>query len=81
MNFVHTHTHYCKIVAVAEPHPQTHQMFANKHNIPAKNVFASHTELLAASNALIKQGNPRIAMAVIICVQDWMHAKFMIEFA
>ena len=66
---------------MAEPRPQTRQAFANKHGIPAENVFASHTELLAASDALIKQGKPRIAMAVIICVQDRMHAEFMIEFA
>ena len=81
MSFIHTHSHYCKIVAVAEPHPQTRQTFANKHSVLAQNVFASHTELLAASDALIKQEKPRIAMAVIIYVQDRMHAKFTIEFA
>jgi predicted dehydrogenase len=80
-NFVRTHSHYCKIVAVAEPRPQTRQAFAKKSGVPAENVFASHTELLAASDALIKQGKPRIAMAVIICVQDRMHAEFTIEFA
>ena len=66
---------------MAEPHPQTRQTFASKHGIPAENVFASNTELLAASDALIKQGKPRIAMAVIICVQDRMHAEFTIKFA
>ena len=60
---------------MAEPRPQTRQMFANKHGVPAENVFASHTELLAASDALIKQGKPRIAMAVIICVQDRIHDR------
>ena len=66
---------------MAEPRPQIRQAFANKYGVLTENVFASHTELLAASDALIKQGKPRIAMAVIICVQDRMHAEFTIEFA
>jgi len=66
---------------VAEPRPQTRQAFVKTYDVPAENVFASHTELLAASDALTRQGKPRIAMAVIICVQDRMHAEFTIEFA
>jgi len=66
---------------VAEPRPQTRKLFATTYGVPVENVFASHRELLAASDALVKEGKPRIAMAVIICVQDRMHAKFTIEFA
>ena len=69
------------MVALAEPRPQTRREFATTYSLPADNVFGSHTELLATSDALVKEGKPRIAMAVIICVQDRMHAECTIEFA
>ena len=56
-------------------------MFATTYGVPVENVFVSYRELLAASDALVKEGKPRIAMAVIICVHDRMHAKFTIKFA
>ena len=60
---------------------ETRTEFAAKHKIPDKHAFASHSELLAVSDVLVEDGKPRIAKAVIICVQDKLHAELSIEFA
>lgn len=46
-----------------------------------KYAFPTHTDLLALSDALVNDGKSKIAQAVVICVQDKMHAELTIEFA
>lgn len=79
--YARTHPKKCKVVAVAEPRLETRTEFAIKHQIPDKHAFTSHSELLAVSDVLVADGKPRIAQAVIICVQDKMHAELSIQFA
>ncbi|KAG8812933.1 hypothetical protein FRC19_002784, partial [Serendipita sp. 401] len=79
--YVRAHPQQAKVVAFAEPRPETRAEFASRYNIPDKHAFPSHKELLTLSDVLISDGKPRIAHAVLICVQDKMHAELTIEFA
>ena len=68
------------MVALAERRPRP------PRHLPPRTAFlprmtSDHTELLAASDALFKEGKPKIALAVIICIQDRMHAECTIGFA
>ncbi|KAG8807182.1 hypothetical protein FRC17_004607 [Serendipita sp. 399] len=80
-DYARSHPRLAKVVAFAEPRPETRAEFAARHNIADKHAFSSHKELLTLSDVLIADGKPRIAQAVVICVQDKMHAELTIEFA
>jgi predicted dehydrogenase len=79
--YARAHPKQCQVVAVAEPRPQTRAEFASRHSVPDKYSFASHAQLLATSDVLVADGNPRIAQAVVICLHDKLHAELTIEFA
>ncbi|MEV0588088.1 Gfo/Idh/MocA family oxidoreductase [Nonomuraea sp. NPDC050310] len=53
-----------RVVAVAEPDRHRRESFAAEHDLPAANVFADWSELLAG---------PKLADAVIVATQDRMH--------
>ncbi|THV08708.1 NAD(P)-binding protein [Dendrothele bispora CBS 962.96] len=71
----------CKIVAIAEPRPQTRSRFAAQHNVDKTLVFSDWKELHAASAETINTVGKRLADAVIICVQDHMHVEVAVAFA
>ncbi|NLM41004.1 MAG: Gfo/Idh/MocA family oxidoreductase [Firmicutes bacterium] len=64
--FVTQHPAEAKIVAVAEPHPVRRQKYAEQHQIPEDNQFASWEELLA---------RPRLADGLIIATLDDQHVE------
>lgn len=80
-DYARAHPKQCEVVAIAEPRPQTRADFASRHGVADKYAFASHVELLALSDIMVQDGKPRLAQAVVICVQDKMHAELTIEFA
>ncbi|KAH8822340.1 hypothetical protein DL96DRAFT_1620779 [Flagelloscypha sp. PMI_526] len=80
-NYIDSHSEFSKLVAIAEPRENTRKAFAKKHQIPSNATFESVQQLLDASDTLVGEGHERIADAVVICVQDRMHAELTIEFA
>jgi len=71
----------CKIVAIAEPRPNTRKIFAETHKVDKTLVFNTWQELHAASAETISTIGTRLADAVIISVQDNMHAEVALAFA
>lgn len=61
-----------KVIAVAEPNPVRRQRFAERHGIPAEQVFETWEELAAAG---------RIADGVIVATLDTMHHAPVLSFA
>ncbi|KXN86375.1 hypothetical protein AN958_10237 [Leucoagaricus sp. SymC.cos] len=76
-----THPHECKVVAIAEPRPKTQRQFADLHNVDQTLVFTAWRDLHAASTETIATVGKRLADAVIIAVQDHMHAEVALAFA
>lgn len=76
-----SHPHECKVVAIAEPRPKTQRQFADLHNVDQTLVFTTWQDLLAASAETIATVGKRLADAVIIAVQDQMHAEVTLAFA
>lgn len=71
----------CKIVAIAEPRPNTRKIFADAHKVDETLVFSTWEELHAASAETISTIGTRLADAVVIAVQDHMHAEITVAFA
>ncbi|KAK7470812.1 hypothetical protein VKT23_002230 [Stygiomarasmius scandens] len=71
----------CKVVAIAEPRPQTRIRFAAQHNVDNTLVFSDWKELHAASAETINTIGKRLADAVIIAVQDHLHVEVAVAFA
>ncbi|KAF4619481.1 hypothetical protein D9613_005514 [Agrocybe pediades] len=71
----------CKVVAMAEPRPKTQKYFAELHGIDKTLVFNSWEGLLAASADTINTIGKRLADAVLIAVQDHLHAEVVVAFA
>ncbi|KAF8665550.1 hypothetical protein AX16_000010 [Volvariella volvacea WC 439] len=71
----------CKVVAIAEPRPKTQEYFADLHKVDKTLVFSSWEDLLVASTETIKTVGQRLADAVIVAVQDQMHAQVVLAFA
>ena len=65
--------HRTQVVAVAEPRPFRRAQFAEKFGVPADACVADWRELLARPG--------RVADAVLICVQDSLHAEVAVAFA
>lgn len=64
--FASQHPAEVQVVAVAEPHALRRQRFAEEHQIPGENQFASWEELLA---------RPRLAEGIIIATLDDLHVE------
>ena len=71
----------CKIVAIAEPRPQTRQILAKNHNVDKTLVFTTWQDLHAASAETINTIGKRLADAVVIAVQDSLHLQVATAFA
>ncbi|KDR83569.1 hypothetical protein GALMADRAFT_235816 [Galerina marginata CBS 339.88] len=71
----------CKVVAIAEPRPKTQKQFAALHNVDKTLVFDTWQDLHAASAETISTIGKRLADAVIIAVQDHLHAEVAVAFA
>ncbi|KAF5369750.1 hypothetical protein D9758_001196 [Tetrapyrgos nigripes] len=71
----------CKVVAIAEPRPQTRSRFAAQHKVDQTLVFSDWKELHAASAETIDAIGKRLADAVLIAVQDHMHVEVALAFA
>ncbi len=70
-----------KVVAIAEPRPQTRKNFAKLHSVDDTLVFKTWQELIVASAEIINTIGKRLADAVIIAVQDHQHAEVTKAFA
>ncbi|KAJ3840870.1 hypothetical protein F5878DRAFT_611827 [Lentinula raphanica] len=71
----------CKVVAIAEPRPQTRKLYAEEHKVDATLVFKTWKDLHAASTDTLKTIGKRLADAVLITVQDHMHVEVALAFA
>jgi len=71
----------CKVVVVVEPRPKTCKSFADAHSVDPSLVFATWKEFLSASTETIKTVGKRLADAIVVAVQDSMHAEVVIAFA
>ncbi|KAI0321858.1 streptomycin biosynthesis protein StrI [Amylostereum chailletii] len=71
----------CKIVAIAEPRPNTRKLVAEKHGVDHSLQFKDWKDFLTASQETISTISRRLADAVLITVQDHMHAELVEAFA
>ncbi|KAF9263550.1 streptomycin biosynthesis protein StrI [Marasmius fiardii PR-910] len=71
----------CKIVAIAEPRPQTRKIFSQTHNIDETLVFHTWKDLHSASAETINTIGKRLADAVVITLQDHLHVEAALAFA
>lgn len=69
----------CKVVAIAEPRPQTRALFADRYGVNL--VFETWEQFHKASAESIQKVGKRLADAVIVAVQDRMHAEVVVAFA
>ncbi|KAE9410299.1 NAD(P)-binding protein [Gymnopus androsaceus JB14] len=71
----------CKVVAIAEPRPQTQKLYAEQHKVDKTLVFNTWNDLHAASADTIRTIGKRLADAVLVSVQDHMHVEVVLAFA
>jgi predicted dehydrogenase len=67
------------VVAIAEPRPQTRAFFADRYGVNL--VFETWEQFHKASAESIQKVGKRLADAVIVAVQDRMHAELVVAFA
>ncbi|OCH90684.1 NAD(P)-binding protein [Obba rivulosa] len=71
----------CKVVAIAEPRPETRKWMADAHTVDRTLIFKTWEDLLKASEDAVKIVGKRLADAVLIAVQDHMHLEVALAFA
>lgn len=71
----------CKVVAIAEPRPETRKAFAKEHSVDQTLVFTTWEHLLEASQDTVKTVGKRLADAILVAVQDCMHLQVAAAFA
>ncbi|KAJ8482652.1 hypothetical protein ONZ51_g5226 [Trametes cubensis] len=71
----------CKLVAIAEPRLQTRQTMRETYSLDKNLVFETYEDLLKASADKLQTTGKRFADAVIITVQDHLHAEVALAFA
>lgn len=71
----------CKVVAIAEPRSQTRAQFADRYGVDNGLTFETWEQFHKASVESIQKVGKRLADAVIIAVQDRMHAELVVAFA
>ncbi|KIL68156.1 hypothetical protein M378DRAFT_72132 [Amanita muscaria Koide BX008] len=79
--YARDHPERCKVVAIAEPRPQTQKLFADSFNVDKSLVFDTWQDLLAASTETLSTIGKRLADAVIVAVQDALHLQVTMAFA
>lgn len=71
----------CRVVAIAEPLPETRKAFTKAHGIDDTLAFTTWEHLLEASEQSIVTADKRLADAVLVTVQDQMHLQVAAPFA
>ncbi|EIN10574.1 streptomycin biosynthesis protein StrI [Punctularia strigosozonata HHB-11173 SS5] len=71
----------CQVVAIAEPRPKTRRLMADTHRVDPTLTFTTWQDLHAASAETLRTIGKRLADAVLITVQDHMHAELVEVFA
>ena len=71
----------CKVVAIAEPRPQTRALFIDGFRIDPSLAFETWERFHKASAETIQTARKRLADAVLVTVQDNMHAELVVAFA
>jgi predicted dehydrogenase len=69
------------VVAIAEPRPQTRARFADRYRVDGSLVFDTWEQFHNASAESIRTVGKRLSHAVIVAVQDHMHAEVVKAFA
>jgi predicted dehydrogenase len=69
------------VVAFAEPRPQTRTLFADRFDVDSSLAFETWEHFHKASAEAIQTVGKRLADAVVIAVQDSMHAELVVAFA
>ena len=69
------------MVAIAEPRPQTRALFADRFRIDPSLAFETWEQFHKASAETIQTVGKRLADAVLLTVQDRMHAELVVAFA
>ncbi|KAH7325481.1 NAD-P-binding protein [Rhizoctonia solani] len=72
---------HCTVVAIAEPRPETRERMAQAHQVAPDRVFNDWKDLLAAADAHDSQNGTKYVDAIVVTVQDHMHAEVVIPFA
>ncbi|KAH9173455.1 hypothetical protein EDB89DRAFT_2157600 [Lactarius sanguifluus] len=67
----------CRIVAIAEPRSKTRALFASQYGVDSSLVFETWEQFHKASAETIQTVGKRLADAVLIAVQDHMHAELV----
>lgn len=80
-NYARLRPDLCKVVAIAEPRPKARNAMAGTHSVDESLVFSTWKELYTASSETIKTIGKRLADAVVVGVQDAMHAEVVLAFA
>jgi predicted dehydrogenase len=68
-------------VAIAEPRSKTRALFASQYGVDNSLAFESWEQFHKASAETIQTVGKRLADAVLIAVQDHMHAELVVAFA
>ncbi|KAI0254923.1 hypothetical protein BJV78DRAFT_1120414 [Lactifluus subvellereus] len=71
----------CRVVAIAEPRSKTRALTASRYGVDGTLVFETWEQFHEASAETIQTSGRRLADAVIIAVQDSMHAELVEAFA
>lgn len=79
--FAHKEPTKCRVVAIAEPRSETRTHFASQYGVDGKLAFESWEQFHKASAETIQTLGKRLADAVVIAVQDHMHAELVVAFA
>ncbi|KAH9062177.1 streptomycin biosynthesis protein StrI [Lactarius vividus] len=71
----------CRIVAIAEPRSKTRALFTSQYGVDSSLAFETWEQFHKASAETIQTVGKRLADAVLIAVQDHMHAELVVAFA
>ncbi|KAH9965719.1 hypothetical protein BC827DRAFT_1126095 [Russula dissimulans] len=71
----------CKVVAIAEPRSNTRALFADRYGIDDSLTFETWEQFHEASAESIRTIGKRLADAVVVAVQDRLHAELVEAFA
>jgi len=69
------------VVAIAEPRPQTRTLFAKRFGVDGNLAFETWEQFHKVSAETIQTVGKRLADAVVIAVQDHIHAESVVAFA
>lgn len=69
------------MVAIAEPRPQTRTLFAKRFGVDGSLAFETWEQFHKASAETIQTVGKRLADAVVIALQDHIHAESVAAFA